>query len=203
MAKFSRSLAIAAAVLTLGVAAYSSAVLAAAAPGDETLGNPAAKVTVEEYASASCPHCARFNNDVFPAFKKKYIDTGKVHYVFHEFLTEPAQFAAAAFLVARCAGPGKYFTVLDTVFHQQEAIYRSNDLHGGMLKIAQAQGMTEKQFNDCISDETTLGALNARNAKAMAQDGVTGTPTFVVNGKHYEGEQTLAELDAAIAAAGK
>src|SRR5665213_2186956 len=84
------------------------------------MGDPRAKVTVVEYASASCPHCARFNNDVFPAFKAKYIDTGKVRYVLREFLTEPVQVAAAGFLLARCAGKGKYFGALDDFFHGQE-----------------------------------------------------------------------------------
>src|SRR5271170_7604643 len=79
---------------------------------DMSLGNPTAKVTVIEYASASCPHCARFNNDVFPAFKTKYIDSGRIHYVFREFLTPPVEVAAAGFLTARCAGKDKYFSVL-------------------------------------------------------------------------------------------
>ena len=78
------------------------------AVGDEmVLGNPNAKVTVIEYASASCPHCARWNEDVYPAFKKKYVDTGKVKYVFREFLTPPTEVAAAGFLLARCAGKDK------------------------------------------------------------------------------------------------
>src|SRR5579871_3142309 len=101
----------------LGVAAslawpaLADAPVVTAQPDDMTLGSPKAKVTVIEYASASCPHCARFNNEVFPAFKAKYVDTGRVFYVFREFLTEPASLAAAAFLTARCAGKGKYFGV--------------------------------------------------------------------------------------------
>src|SRR6201987_6183796 len=74
----------------------------AATADDMSMGNPQAKVTVIEYASASCPHCADFNNEVFPAFKAKYIDTGKIHYVFREFITPPAELAMAVFLTARC-----------------------------------------------------------------------------------------------------
>src|ERR1700744_5268888 len=89
---------------------------------DMSLGNPNAKVTVIEYASVACPHCARFNNDVFPAFKAKYIDTGKIHYVFREMLVggdAEMQMAAAGFLMARCAGKDKYFSVVDAIFHGQ------------------------------------------------------------------------------------
>src|SRR5277367_1630408 len=105
-----------------------------ALPDDMSLGNASAKVTVIEYASASCPHCAEFNNDVFPAFKAKYIDSGKIHYVFREFLTPPVPVAASGFLIARCAGKDKYFSVLDAIYHGQEAMYQSGDYHGALLR---------------------------------------------------------------------
>src|ERR1700760_4511976 len=95
---------------------------------DMSLGNPTAKVTVIEYASASCPHCAKFNNEVYPAFKAKYIDTGKVFYIFREFLTQPVELAAAAFMLARCAPRGRYFGVIDGMFHAQEEIYASHEI---------------------------------------------------------------------------
>ena len=163
-----------------------------------TLGNPNAKVTVIEYASASCSHCARFNNEVYPDFKKKYIDSGKVHYVFREFLTPPVQLAAAGFLLARCAGKDKYFSVLDSVFRSQDEMFTTGDLHGVLLRIALSAGLTEDQFTKCIADEKAANALNARVQKAMDTDKIQSTPTFVINGKHYEGEQSLAKLDAAI-----
>jgi protein-disulfide isomerase len=205
MASVSRSLLIAfASVLALAACSKPAAsTLGAATAEDMSLGDANAKVTVAEYASASCPHCAAFNNETFQAFKKKYVDTGKVRYVFHEFLTPPVQFAAAGFLTARCAGPGKYFDVLDAIYRNQESIYQSNDLRGGLLKIAQAAGMSEKQFTDCISDEKALNALNARVEKAETKDGINATPTFVINGQKFEGEQSLAQLDTAIAAASK
>jgi protein-disulfide isomerase len=129
---------------------------------DMSLGNPAAKVTVIEYASASCPHCARFNNEVFPAFKAQFIDTGKIHYVFREFLTEPREVAAAGFLMARCAGKDKYFSVLDAIYRGQDAMYQSHDFRGSLLKIAESAGMTEAQFSACISDDKSIEALNNR-----------------------------------------
>jgi protein-disulfide isomerase len=203
MASLRRSLLIAAAVLA--VAACNKAGASAGADNSDamSMGSADAKVVVNEYASASCPHCARFNNEVLPAFKKKYIDTGKVKYVYHEFLTPPVQFAAAGFLTARCAGPGKYFDVLDAIYRDQENIYKSNDLRGGLLRIAQSAGMTEKQFTDCISDEKALNALNARVEKVTTKDNINATPTFIINGTKFEGEQSLAQLDAAVAAASK
>jgi protein-disulfide isomerase len=168
---------------------------------DMSLGNSAAKVTVIEYASATCPHCARFNNDVFPGFKAKYITTGRIHYVFREFLTPPPEVAAAAFLTARCAGKDKYFSVLDAVFKGQQQMFESGDIKGTLLGIAESAGLTEQQFNACINDNAQLKALNDRVQSYIDKDGIDSTPTFVVNGKKLVGEQTMADLDKAIAAA--
>jgi protein-disulfide isomerase len=168
---------------------------------DMSLGNANAPVTVIEYASASCPHCARWNNDVFPQFKARYIDTGRVHYVFREYLTEPRAVAAAGFLLARCAGRDRYFQVLDAIYRAQESMYNSGDFHGGLLRIAQSAGLTEPQFNACVSDEAATAALNRRVETYEREAHITGTPTFVINGRTLDGEQTMAQLDAAIAQA--
>jgi protein-disulfide isomerase len=167
-----------------------------------SLGNANAKVQMDEYASSTCTHCGRFNNDVFPVFKAKYIDTGKVHYTFHEFLTPPEAVAAAGFLTARCAGKDKYFSVVDALFRSQEEMFRTGDARGTLLKVAQSAGMTEDQFNKCVADEAANKALAARVDKAIKL-GVNSTPTFFFNGKKVkEGEMTMEELDAAVAAAG-
>ena len=185
--------------LSLGACAKTGASTNA---GDMEMGNPAAKVTVVEYASASCPHCAEFNNEVFPAFKAKYIDTNKIHYVFREFLTPPAQVAASGFLIARCAGKDKYFSVLDAIYRGQQAMYASGDYRGSLLRIAQSAGMSEAQFNACTTDDAALKALNDRVQKAIS-DGIDSTPTFVINGKAMEpGYHSLEEIDAVIKAAG-
>jgi len=168
---------------------------------DMSLGNAAAKVTVIEYASASCPHCARFNNEVFPAFKAQFIDNGKIHYVFREFLTPPNEVAAAGFLMARCAGKDKYFSVLDAIYRGQEAMFQSGDYRGALLKIAESSGMTEPQFTACISDDKAIKALNDRVDTYIKRDHINGTPTFIVNGKVLDGEQSLASLSTAIGAA--
>jgi protein-disulfide isomerase len=168
---------------------------------DMAMGNPKAKVTVVEYASASCPHCARFNNEVFPAFKKKYVDTGQVRYVFREFLTEPVNVAKAAVLVARCAGPDKYFTVIDEFFRGQAEAYRQGDA-GPLLRSAAAKGgLDEARLRACLSDKAANEALEARVERWSTQEGVDSTPTFVINGKKLpslDHEIVLEDLDAAI-----
>ncbi|MFO1012855.1 MAG: thioredoxin domain-containing protein [Caulobacteraceae bacterium] len=168
---------------------------------DMSLGNAQAKVTVIEYGSASCAHCARWNNDVFAAFKARFIDTGRVHYVFREFLTEPRAMAAAGFLTARCAGRDKYFQVLDAVYHAQEEMFTTQDMRGPLLRIAQGVGLTEAQFNACVSDQAATKALNDRVEKYARDANITATPTFVINGKVNAGEMSMEQLEAAISAA--
>lgn len=174
------------------------------ADGAMSMGSADAKVRMDEYASTTCSHCARFNNDVFPAFKAKYIDTGKVRYTLHEFLTPPEAVAAAGFLTARCAGPDKYFAVIDDLFRSQEEMYATGDARGVLVKVAQAAGLTEDQFNKCVADEAANRALSQRVRTAIRDKGVSSTPTFFFNGKKVkEGEMTLDELDAAVAEASK
>jgi protein-disulfide isomerase len=176
-------------------------VLAQPATGDMVLGNPRAAVTVTEYASMSCPHCAAWNEEVWPAFKAKYVDTGKVRYVFREFITEPAQIAAAGALLARCAGPAKFFGVVDGMFRAQEEIYRTRDLRGPLVAVAAKAGMNPEQMEACVFDEAALQALNTRVQGYIEKENIEVTPTFVINGKKLEGNQALTALDAAIAAA--
>jgi len=169
-----------------------------------TMGKADAPVLIEEYASTTCSHCGRFALEVFPGFKAKYIDTGKVKWTYHEFLTPPEAVAAAGVLVARCAGKDKYFSVIDALFHSQEEMYRTGDARGTLLKVAQSAGMTEAQFNACVQDEKAATALNARIEKAQKDRNITSTPTFFINGKKLkEGELSMQELEAAVAGAGK
>ena len=168
---------------------------------DMRLGNPKADVTVIEYASASCVHCAAWDKDVWPAFKAKYVDTNQVNYVFREFITSPPQLAAAGFLLARCAGKDKYFGVLDQVFRAQDEVFRTGDMRGPLVAVAAQAGLSEDQFNKCVGDEKALNELNARVEKYSRDEQINSTPTFVVNGTKLEGEQTMAAMDAAIAAA--
>jgi len=175
----------------------------AAAPITDTLvlGNPKARVRMEEYASLSCTHCARFNNEVFPAFKAKYIDTGKVAYVLREFITPPEQVAVAGFLLARCVAPSKYYAVVDDMFSRQAKIYETRDLKGPLMEAGKAAGLSEAAVGACLQNQKALDALTTR-VQASIDAGITSTPTFMFNGvKVKEGEMTLKELDAAYSAA--
>jgi len=169
---------------------------------DMSLGNPQAKIQVVEYASASCPHCARWDMEVFPAFKAKYVDTGKVRYTLKEYLTDPEAIAAAGFMLARCAGKDRYFAVLDAVFRGQEEMVASNDVKGVLARIAKDPGgLSDAQFDACMRDTAAEKALAARVDRHEHVDKVESTPTFIINGKRTEGEMSLPELDAAIAQA--
>jgi protein-disulfide isomerase len=159
---------------------------------------------VVEYASVGCPVCAKWQKEVYPAFKAKYIDPGKVHYVFREMLVGQGaeiQVAASGFLLARCAGKDKYFAVTDAIFKNQEQAFQAP--RETLVDIAKSVGMTDDSFNKCINDETALKALNDRVERHNRVDHVNSTPTFVINGKAMEpGYHTLEEIDAAIKAAG-
>ena len=203
MGPISRRSALAAGLAAAALPGVAAAAPGVAGPGDMSLGPATAPIKVVEYASLSCGHCAHFNEETFPAFKKKYIDTGRVQYTIKELLTPPAQLAMAGFLMARCAGPSKYFKVVDEVFRSQTQWREGADIRGIYLGIAKANGLTEEQFETCLQDKDAQTALAERVKRAAEQDGVDSTPTFFVNGVKVEsqGVPTLAELDAAITAA--
>jgi protein-disulfide isomerase len=176
---------------------------AADLPDDMSLGNPNAKVTFIEYASVACPVCGRWFKEVWPAFKAKYVDTGKVHYIFREMLvggSDEVTAAASGFLLARCAGRDKYFQMVDAIFNSQPDLF--TDPRGVLLNIAKSAGMTESQFDACVGNAQALNALQQRVEKNAKEGNITATPTFVINGKAMDpGYHPLTEIDAAIAAA--
>jgi protein-disulfide isomerase len=182
-----------------GAAAAAAASAAAAGPGVHVLGSPKAPVTVVEYASVGCPHCATWANTVFPAFRKAYIDTGKVRFEFHEMITGDTELAVAGFLVADCAPPDRYFQVVDAIFADQEGVARGGGV--ALLKLAEGAGLTPAQFDACLTDPQALKALQARTDKDAAAHGVDATPTFFVDGARLQGEANLEGLAAAIARA--
>ncbi|MFC5345882.1 DsbA family protein [Brevundimonas staleyi] len=191
------------AAMTMLAACSGGGGVSAPAEGDMALGAPeGAKVTVVEYASVTCGHCATWQAQVYPEFKAKYVDTNQVRYVFREMPTSPEAVAVAGFLVARCAGPDKYFPVIHEIMASQ------NELFGGvpprtiLLRIANGAGLSEEQFQTCVTDPAALQAMDAR-IKAAQAAGVSGTPYFLVNGERVldtsmEGLSTA--IDAALAA---
>ena len=184
------------AVAWLPLAGASSAQVQDRRADDMAIGRADAPVTVIEYASLTCPHCARWHTSVFPEFKRRYVDTGQVRFIFREMPTGPVEVASAGFMLARCAPAGRYFDVISRLMHDQAAILQRP--WDGLVAVAGDFGMTEAQFEACLGDETRAAAFNERVEYAFAR-GVQGTPTFVVNGRTVgTGELTLAQLDAAI-----
>lgn len=201
---------IAAAVLTslliaapMARAADLAPALARVTPADHVLGSTSAPVTVIEYGSVACPACASFNETVFPQLKAKYIDSGKVRYVFRPMLTGVPVIAVAGTRMAECAGNDKYFAVVDAVMRGQKEYYawgESNIIAQPILvKIAAAFGLPEAAFNTCAGDATGLNRLQQAH-KAAIEAGIRSTPSLFVNGKALE-QHDLDSVEAAIKAA--
>ncbi|WP_158913921.1 DsbA family protein [Caulobacter sp. S45] len=176
---------------------------AALMPEDMTQGDPNAKVTVVEYASVACPICGRWFREVYPDFKAKYIDTGKVHFVYREMLvgnSDEVTVAASGFLLARCAGKDKYFSVVDAIYRSQPGLF--DQPRQVLLNIAASAGFNQAQFDACVKNDAALQALAKRVDANSKRDNVNATPTFVINGKVLQaGYQPLTTLDAEIAKA--
>lgn len=159
-----------------------------------TMGSPDAKVTVVEYASMSCGHCANFSNNVWPEFKKKYVDTGKVYYIFREFPLDNR--AAAASMLARCAGDDKTFPLIKVLFEKQsEWAFTKGNPVPKLFEIAKQAGFTQDSFDKCLTDQKLLDNITAVRERGSNVFGVSRTPTFFVNGKRLQGNATLAKFD--------
>jgi len=184
----------------LGLALTALALIGAGPSDEMSLGKAAAPVTVVEYASLGCPHCAVWSREVFPEFKRRYIDSGRVRFVLREMLTGDSAVAAAGFLTARCAGPAHYFQVVEDLFAAEPRMERDGDDLPALLDVAARAGLTRSQVAACLSDHAALAALQART-DAHAKLDAEGTPAFDVAGKRFSGDNSLATLGAAIDAA--
>jgi len=162
--------------------------------GDMEMGSKDAKVTMVEYGSASCPHCAAFYKDVFLKLKTDYIDTGKVRFIFREFPHNDQ--GLAAFMVARCAPKDKYFALLDVFFTTQPTWVP--DAFNGLKNIAQQAGMSAADFEACLKNEKVAKAILDVREKGSKQYGISGIPTIFVNGTALQGEQTYDGVKAII-----
>jgi protein-disulfide isomerase len=164
--------------------------LAHAGPGgDIMIGSDKAPVTVIEYASMTCPHCAHFEETTLPELKKRYIDTGKVRYVMREFPLDAL--AAAGFMLARCAGPDKYETVVETLFAKQADWAMVQKPIPPLMAIAKQFGFTEESFNTCLANQKVLDDIQAVRDHAVNKLGVNSTPTFFINGKRFVGDLSI------------
>jgi protein-disulfide isomerase len=169
-----------------------AALMAPGALPDEALGNPKAPVTVVEYASMTCPHCAAFDEETFPTLKKDYIDTGKVYYILREFPLD--NFATAGFVLARCAPKGQYFPVVHAFFKAQPQLAAAPDALKWIEDFAKQVGFTPEQTQACLTNQKLLDDVMAVRQRAAEKFGVDSTPTFFVNGKVHRGEMSVDEL---------
>jgi protein-disulfide isomerase len=183
--------------LITGAMAQSAAAADVAKPvslPDMALGPADAAVTITEYASMTCPHCARFDQDVFPQIKKEFVDTGKVRYVFREFPLDIK--AAAGSMLARCIAKndaGKYFAVVDLLFKQQEE-WAGPKTTETLKRIGKQAGLTEQNVEDCLKDQALLDKISADQKYANEVLKVNSTPTFFINGEMLKGETSFEEF---------
>jgi len=162
---------------------------------DMSIGKADAPVTVIEYASMTCGHCATFHIATYPEFKKRYIDTGKARYILREFPLDPL--AAGAFMLARCAGKDKYFPLVETLFQQQRNWAVQKPLEP-LFAIARQTGFTQQTFDACLRDQTMLDGIEKVRTRASDRFKVESTPTFFINGTVYRGALSIDELAKAI-----
>lgn len=160
------------------------------------IGDANAPVTIVEYMSMTCPHCAAFHNNTFEAIKTKYIDSGKVRFILREFPFDPR--AAAAFMLARCAPEGQYFPMVSMLFKQQQQWAAAQNGRDALLQMSKLAGFTQESFESCLTNQKLLDDVNAVMQKGAKDFGVQSTPTFFVNGEHYSGDMSVDVMSALI-----
>ena len=165
------------------------------APGalpDVVQGKADAPVTIVEYASMTCPHCAHFHATVYPWLVKTYVDTGKVKFILREFPLDPL--AAAAFMLARCEGPDKRNAVVDLLFDQQQSWAYTDKPLEALRNSLRLTGMSKDQFDTCLKDQKLQDQVYEVSDRGTKKFGVSATPTFFVNGEKVTGEVTEQSL---------
>lgn len=168
------------------------AALANVALPDHQIGSESAPVTVIEYASPTCPHCAAFHNDVYPAFKEQYIDTGKVLFVLRPFVRNVLD--AVVFMLAEAAGPDQFHNIIETYFRTHGQWTTAEAPRDALLGIAQQIGFTEATFDAALLNQDLFDKMEGMREQALEEFGLEGTPTFYINGQQLTGDKTLEQL---------
>ena len=169
---------------------------------DHVLGDPVASIALIEYASVSCVGCAYWHNEVFPKVKEKFIDTGKIRYVFREYLAANPDFADAGFMIALCAKEDDYFKNISLQFKRQKQIFdqaKKGDARGAYISLAKASGLSEDEFIGCMGKQELRDGYRAR-MQIGVDKGVTGTPAFFIGDKRIK-SGSFEELESALNAA--
>lgn len=164
--------------------------------GDVWLGPKDAKVTIIEYASMTCSHCATFHRQTWPTLKERYIDTGKVRFTLREFPLDPL--ATAAFMLARCDGDAKYFPITDLLFDQQQAwayVQKPQSPVDALEQMLRQAGYSKEKFEACLKDQKIYNAVNAVKQRGLDVYKIDSTPTFFINGERYKGEMSIEGME--------
>jgi len=155
-------------------------------PGDYAIGSEDAAIVMVEYASYACPHCAHFQTDVWPVIRSEFVETGEVRYIFRPMLTSPPQIAAIGMVLAECAGDDRFFSATDLLFAEQSTIFETAQAQGDLgavyERIGAAVGLSAEALNACYGDPAMSEMVNAAALQAN-QDGISGTPSFIIGGK--------------------
>jgi len=183
------------------LASASDAELMAPGPlGEQEIGSATAPVTIIEYASMTCPHCAQFHEQVFPEIKKNFIDTGNVRFIFREFPLDGL--AVAASMLARCAGPDRFYPMIDGLFETQNTwAVPGEDGKEKLALIAKQAGFSQEAFDKCLADKALFDKIVEVRRRANEDFGVDSTPSFFVNGKRMTGGHEISDFDAALGGA--
>ena len=188
-------------ILFTATSAFAGKASLSEAMAEKSIGRPSAPVTMIEYSSLTCSHCADFHTNTLPSIKKDYIDTGKVRMVFWDFPL--GNLAMAATMIARCSGQDNYVAMRNALFLSQETWARSDAPFDAIAGIARLSGMSVDDLENCLDDRELLKALEAKAKDANENLGVQSTPTFFIEGTKvpgnlpYEGFKDL--LDKALA----
>jgi protein-disulfide isomerase len=150
-------------------------------------------VTIIEYASMTCSHCATFHNTVYPTLKAKYIDTGKVRFILREFPLDPL--AKAGFMLARCDGEAKYYPITDLLFDQQSAWAFSKKPLDALQQMMRQAGFSKEKVESCLQDSKLYDAVDAVRKRGEEKFKVSSTPTFFINGQRVSGNMSIDELE--------
>jgi protein-disulfide isomerase len=161
--------------------------------GDVALGPADAKVTIIEYASMTCSHCAAFHKETYPELKKRYIDTGKVRFILREFPLDPL--ATAGFMLARCDGDSKYYPITDLLFDNQSAWAFTSKPLDALQQMMKQAGFSKEKFEACLKDQKLYDAVNAVRKRADETFKVNSTPTFFINGQRISGAVSIDEIE--------
>jgi protein-disulfide isomerase len=156
-------------------------------PIDQVLGKADAPITIIEYASTTCGHCANLHKTYFPKLKADWIDTGKAKLIYRDFPTAPAHLSIGASMVAHCAGPDRYFPMLSLIFDNQEKWLGAQNPMDGLKKLVRLAGMTGDDVDACLKRQDLANAIQERAKDGAKTFDVEATPTLIINGTKVEG----------------